>query len=124
MSYYTIPTQNIVYQAEAVVNNKLLNDSNITSNWEYRRYLQNNALNIMKYNTNQSIYTSGNNPYALLNRVEAEQTPFLYTSSYDNRNAKVHNPNTDLRQQYLEQQQFKSRMISPNIPINKNIFNL
>jgi len=124
MSYYTIPTQNIVYQAESVVNNKLLNDSNITSNWEYRKYLQNNALNIMKYNTNQSIYTSGNNPYSLLNRVEAEQSPFLYKSTYDNRISKVHNPNTDLRQQYLEQQQFKSRMISPNIPINKNIFNL
>lgn len=119
MNYYTIPTKNIVYQAESVVNTNLQkNSGNIHSNWSYRQYLQNNANNIMKYNTYQSIYSSGNNPYSLLNRVEADQTPFLYNSTHDNRVSKVNHPNTDLRNSYLEKEQFKSRMISPSIPAN------
>lgn len=119
MSYYTIPTKNIVYQAESVVNTNLQkNNVNMTSNWAYRQYLQKNANDIMKYNTYQSIYSSGNNPYSLSNRVEAEQTPFLYSSTHDNRVAKVSHPNTDLRNSYLEKEQFKSKMISPSIPVS------
>jgi hypothetical protein len=118
MSYYTIPTKNIVYQAESVVNTNLQKNSEIKSNWTYRQYLQNNANDIMKYNTYQSIYTSGNNPYTLLvlNDPESQQTPFLYSSTHDNRISKVSNPNTDLRNSYLKNEQFKSRMISPSIP--------
>lgn len=117
-NYYTIPTNNIVYQAESVVNNNLQKNSGIKSNWTYRQYLQNNANDIMRYNTYQAIYTSGNNPYASLNRVVADQTPFLYSSTHDNRTAKVSHPNTDLRQSYLQKEQFKSRMISPSIPVS------
>lgn len=116
MSYYTIPTQNVVYQAESVVNTNLQKNGNITSNWKYRQYLQKNANDIMKYNTYEAIYTSGNNPYA--NRGEADSNPFLYKSTYDNSVAKVSHPNTDLRNAYLEKEQFKSRMISPSIPAN------
>jgi hypothetical protein len=119
MSYYTIPTKNIVYQAESVVNTNLQkNASSINSNWSYRQYMQNNANNIMKYNTYQAIYSSGNNPYSLSNHIEADKTPFLYSSTHDNRLAKVSHPNTDLRNSYLEKEQFKSRMISPSIPTN------
>ena len=116
MSYYTIPTKNVVYQAESVVNTNLQKSSNIKSNWAYRQYLQKNANNIMKYNTYQSMYTSGNNPYVSSNNVEVEKNPFLYSSTYDNRVANVSHPNTDLRNSYLEKEQFKSRMISPSIP--------
>jgi len=115
MSYYTIPTNNIVYQAESVVNTNLQKNNNINSNWKYRQYLQKNANDIMKYNTYEAIYTSGNNPYTM-NQIEAEQTPYLYKSTYDNSVAKVSHPNTDLRKYYLEKEQFKSRMISPSIP--------
>jgi hypothetical protein len=116
--YYTIPTKNIVYQAESVVNTNIQNNDGIKSNWTYRQYLQNNANDIMKYNTYQAIYTSGNNPYASLNRNEANQTPFLYASTHDNRISKVSHPNTDLRQSYLQNEQFKSKMISPSIPVS------
>jgi len=119
MSYYTIPTKNIVYQAESVVNTNLQkNSGSMNSNWAYRQYLQNNANDIMKYNTYQAINSSGNNPYSLLNNIEADKTPFLYTSTHDNRISKVSHPNTDLRNSYLEKEQFKSRMISPSIPTN------
>lgn len=115
MSYYTIPTKNVVYQAESVVNTSLQKDKNINSNWNYRQYLQKNANDIMRFNTYQAIYTSGNNPY-ISNPIEAEQNPVLYKSTYDNSVVKVSHPNTDLRNAYLEKEQFKSRMISPSIP--------
>lgn len=118
MSYYTIPTKNIVYQAESVVNTNLQKNANITSNWNYRQYLQKNANDIMKYNSYEAIYTSGNNPYILRNHIQGELTPFLYKSTHDNSVAKVSNPNTDLRNAYLEKEQFKSRMISPSIPVS------
>jgi hypothetical protein len=118
MYSYTIPTTNVVYQAESIVNSNLQQNANMRTNWAYRQYMQSNAINIMKYNTYEAIYSSGNNPYQLSNAVEADQNPFLYSSSYDNRNAKVSHPNTDLRQSYLEKEQFKSRMISPSIPTN------
>lgn len=35
-------------QPEAVINNGILKRENINSNWEYRKYLQNNAVKIMK----------------------------------------------------------------------------
>jgi|688.fasta_scaffold31206_3 hypothetical protein len=118
MNYYTIPTNNIVYQAESVVNTNLQKNGNISSNWNYRQYLQKNANDIMKYNTYEAIYTSGNNPYTSLNSSNVNQTPFLYKSTHDNRISNVSHPNTDLRHAYLEKEQFKSRLISPSIPTN------
>jgi hypothetical protein len=35
-------------QPEAVTNNEIIKRENITSNWEYRKYLQANAVQIMK----------------------------------------------------------------------------
>lgn len=37
-------------QPEAVTNNEIIKRENITSNWEYRKYLQSNAVQIMKQN--------------------------------------------------------------------------
>jgi len=38
------------YQPEALTNNYLVNQLGIKSNWEYRKYLTENAMDIMKYN--------------------------------------------------------------------------
>jgi hypothetical protein len=67
-TYYTIEPlkpDNTSWQPEAVVNNKIRSESNITSNWGYRQYIQKNANQIMKYNTMEAIYASGNNPYTM-----------------------------------------------------------
>ena len=112
---FTIPTQKIVYQGESATNNKLLTSTNITSNWQYRQYIQNNAIQIMKYNTMSAINASGNNPY-VINQTNADKNVFLYQSTHDNRTAKVHHPNTDMRENYLKTEQFNSRKIAPVIP--------
>ena len=40
------------YQPESQINNELIKTQNIKSNWEYRKYLTENAVSIMKQNFN------------------------------------------------------------------------
>jgi hypothetical protein len=47
------------YQPDAIINNKIQLHENIQTNWEYRQYLQQNALNIMKYNSSEYCYDLG-----------------------------------------------------------------
>ena len=120
--YYTLEyPKNNIFNEDSRNNQKLVNKSSLDSNWKYRQYMQQNANNIMKYNTMQSISSSGNNPYTNAN---------AYTNAYTNTNKPVHlyssthdnnNPNgykySDLKDEYLKKEQMKSRMISPNFAI-------
>ena len=96
-TYYTILTNNEGYawQPTAATNNNILTQNNITSNWKYRQYIQKNAQQIMKYNSMSAIYASGNNPYA-------------NDSGYTR-------PVSDLKDNYLQQEQMKMRMVAPSI---------
>lgn len=122
-NYYTIePTQEFqgagysLWQPDATTNKKIQVDTSISSNWKYRQYMQKNATDIMKYNTMQSINTSGNNPYTVLNTKPIENSPYLYNSIHDRRNPAYGFRDSDLKQDYLSRQQFKARMVSPSIP--------
>ena len=75
--------------------NSILTQNNITSNWKYRQYIQKNAQQIMKYNSMSAIYASGNNTYA-------------NDSGYTR-------PVSDLKDNYLQQEQMKMRMVAPSI---------
>lgn len=107
------------WQPEAVVNEKIQKQEGIKSNWEYRQYLQNNANHIMKYNTMETIYSSGNNPYISSSMVQpSSNTPFLYGSTYDNRMPPYGFSNSDLKQHYLSREQLNAKMVAPTIPTN------
>lgn len=121
-NYYTISsTQQLqgtgyqLWQPEAETNQKILVDTNIRSNWKYRQYMQKNATDIMKFNTMQSIHTSGNNPYTIANTNPSNSTPHLYTSIHDTNNPSYGFRDSDLKQDFLNKQQLKSRMIAPSI---------
>lgn len=122
-NYYTMePTQNIngisynLWQPEALNNKKILTNAGITSNWNYRQYIQKNANDIMKFNTMESIKASGNNPYTILNTTPSENIPHLYSSLHDTNNPPIGFRDSDLQQEFLKKQQLKARMISPSIP--------
>lgn len=122
-NYYTIePTQKLqgtsysLWQPEGSTNRKIQVDTGISSNWKYRQYIQKNANDIMKFNTMQSINTSGNNPYTVLNTTPTENKPYLYSSVYDTSNPAYGFRNSDLKQDYMTKVQIKSRMIAPSIP--------
>jgi hypothetical protein len=124
-NYYTIePTQELqgtsysLWQPEGSTNRKIQVDSGISSNWKYRQYMQKNANEIMKYNTMQSINTSGNNPYTILNTNPTGNTPYLYNSVHDTSSPAYGFRNSDLKQDYMTKEQMKSRMVAPSIPTN------
>jgi hypothetical protein len=112
--YYTItPTQMPTsWQPEAAMNTKIHADSNITSNWKYRQYMQNNARHIMKYNSLESIYSSGNNPYTVVNNQPRPSAPFLYKNLHDTTGS---NNNSNLKKSFVNKQQVQARMVAPTI---------
>ena len=128
-TYYTIEPQNQIqglnynsWQPTAITNQKILVDTGIQSNWKYRQYMQKNANHIMKYNTMENIYESGNNPYPTLNTQPTIKHPYLLSSIHDNNNPPGLNlVNSDLKQSYLTKEQMRARMVSPSIPIPINL---
>ena len=124
-NYYTMePTQQFqgtdysLWQPDSSTNRKIQVDTGINSNWKYRQYMQKNANEIMKFNTMQSINTSGNNPYTVLNTKTVGNTPYLYNSIHDISRPEYGFRNSDLKQDYISKQQIKSRMVAPSIPTN------
>jgi hypothetical protein len=124
-NYYTIePTPELqgqaysLWQPDGSTNRKIHVDSSISSNWKYRQYMQKNANEIMKFNTMQTIKTSGNNPYTVFNTTPVESTPYLYSSVHDTSSPSYGFRNSDLKQDYMTKTQMKSRMVAPSIPTN------
>ena len=117
--YYTMDMTNPVspsWQPQAYVNNKILQDGNITSNWKYRQYIQNNANQIMKYNTMEAVNASGNNPYYGTDLSQSSaNVPQLYSSLQ----TPSVTPDSDLKRDFLNKQRMSARMISPSISTSK-----
>ena len=122
--YYTMPPMMndgrnySSWQPESVVNDKIKQDAGINSNWKYRQYLQHNASNIMKYNVMETANASGNNPYAVDNKIAGPNVPFSFASIHDTSSPAYKLDNSDLKQDYMTKQQMSARMISPSIATN------
>lgn len=118
--YYTVTPinpQEASWQPDAIINNKIHVESGITSNWKYRQYMQNNAKHIMKYDTSEYVYASGNNPYMTNNNKNINQgVPYRFGSLYDDNYIFS---NSDLKQDFLKKQQMSGRMVSPAFPTSK-----
>ena len=106
------------WQPEAIINNKIKEAEGIQSNWDYRRFLQTNAANIMKYNYLEAVNASGNNPSTKVNNEPVSNSPFVFTSTYDQRKPIYGYNNSDLKQSYLTREQLNARMVAPTIPTN------
>jgi len=121
-NYYTITPMAkkdfYSWQPQAITNTKIHADAEITSNWKYRQYLQNNAKNIMKYNSNEYINASGNNSYTLVNNNRVQQNPYVFGSLYNNTQPAIIGQMSDLKQDFIKKQQIQARMIAPSIPTN------
>ena len=116
--YYTMNMSspiNPAWQPQAYVNNKIILDSQITSNWKYRQYIQQNANQIMKYNSMESINASGNNPYYGTDISQSTATmPHLYNSLQ----SKSITHDSDLKRDFLNKQRLNARMVAPSISTN------
>ena len=121
-TYYTVIPVNPLqssWQPDAIVNNKIHADSGITSNWKYRQYMQNNAKHIMKYDSMEYVYASGNNPYITDNKNSNSNVPYSFTSLHDPNTPTVGFSNSDLKQDFLQKQQISARMVAPSFPTAK-----
>ena len=109
------------WQPEAVINDDLIQSNNLRSNWQYRKYLTNNAKDIMEYNFRESCNDVGyyKRPIDLPNMqsnkaVSLSGTPYNFTSILD-QSKPFGYQNSDLKEMYLSREQLDARKISPVI---------
>ena len=99
-----------------VLNKETMEQLNMKSNGDYRKYLQNNAGSIMKTNTITSHSNTGNMIYFKPN--DSHNPPFHYDNSLDTRQPAGYN-DSDLKNYYLSREQLNRNMVSPSIQIYK-----
>ena len=112
------------FQPESVINKDIINKNNIQSNWQYRKYLTENANKIMENNfreaSNDTGYYMRHNDLPMPN-VEQPMSmpvpmsiPFTAKSFLDNSKPFGH-VSSDLKEIYLTREQLEARKISPVI---------
>lgn len=103
------------WQPGAVVNEVLIKQNNIRSNWEYRKYLMNNsetirdtlfkdALNDVGYSVRHETPDMNNN----------HSTPKFYTS-FNEPISHRHAEKSDLKDIYINREQLESRRVVPSL---------
>lgn len=100
-------------QPEAILNNALIKELGIQSNWQYRQYLTKNAKDIMRYN-----YTESSNDVGYFKRYEDSpnqySVPFVYPSFVSQETPNGYQQ-SDLKQMYLSREQLNARKVAPVI---------
>ena len=100
-------------QPEAVLNNALMKELGIKSNWEYRNYLTKNAKDIMSYN-----YRESSNDVGYFKRYQDTpneyNVPFTYPSFISDERPNGYQ-SSDLKQSYLSREQLNARKVAPVI---------
>jgi hypothetical protein len=103
------------WQPEAVINNRIQAQENIHTNWNYRQFMQNNGIEIMKYNALESCYDLGLNPHSETGTTPSTNVPFMYKNAFDTGAPGYGYSNSDLKRPYLSSYQLNARLISPSI---------
>jgi hypothetical protein len=105
------------WQPNAVANNEIIKNENIKTNWEYRKYLTENADSIIKLNQVNSCNKCCNCPAVYGSHKSISNSPFLYKSCTQNTQPFGYE-NSDLKNIYLSSQQLNCRKMSPHIKLN------
>ena len=109
------------WQPEAVVNERIRQQENITTSWQYRQFLTNNATNIMKINNQEACSELGLPSSFQTNATPSSNVPYTFKSSFDTNTPGFGYCNSNLKQPYLTREQLQARMVAPsiNVPIKK-----
>ena len=67
------------YQPESAINNNIILENNIKSNWEYRQYLTQNATRVMQGNFHEACNDAG----YYTNSYNINETPYQMTGTPD-----------------------------------------
>jgi len=109
------------WQPEAVVNDRIRQQENITTSWQYRQYLTNNASEIMKMNSYGACEELGLPSSFQSKATPSSNVPYTFKSTFDTNVPGFGYNNSNLKQPYLTREQLQSRMIAPvmNFQANK-----
>lgn len=102
------------WQPEAVVNDRIIKDNNIKSNWQYRRFINKHANEIMKHNFDEVCNDTG---YFVKRETGeyAPNTPYVYKSIEDNTKIMGTEKESDLKELYLSRERLDARKIAPSM---------
>lgn len=106
------------WQPNADANHNLMQQNNIRSNWQYRQYLQKNALEIMQHNFNASSPTAKHQvavPNIQSNMVNSSMSGPARFSSVLDATPVLGGSMSDLKEAYLTREQLDARKVSPVI---------
>ena len=106
------------WQPEAVVNKRIQKQENITTNWNYRQYMQQNGLQIMQYNTAEACYELGLDPHTQVGTTPSENVPYMFKSTFDSSKPGYGYNDSNLKNPYLSREQLNAKLISPHISAN------
>ena len=101
------------YQPEAVLNNHILRENQIESNWQYRKYLIENGTSVMKQNFREASNDVGY-VYRFAGTPRTQNHPYLY-SSFDDSTRPLGYQNSDLKELYLSREQLDAKRIIPTL---------
>ena len=105
------------WQPGAVINEKIRENNDIKSNWDYRTFLQNNAVKIMQTNSIAACNNCGSCPPVYIgnqNPISQSNVPFVFASALDNSQPFGYET-SDLKNMYLSRNELQSRMSAPHI---------
>jgi hypothetical protein len=101
------------WQPGAQINEEIRKENNIKSNWQYRKYLTENADAVIRSNQLEACDECCYCP-ALRTGEPISNTPFLYKSCME-KSQPYGYENSDLKNVYLSSYQLQSRMVAPAI---------
>jgi hypothetical protein len=111
------------WQPGAVINEYIKQEAKIQTNWEYRKYLSNNADAIIKYNQMSACGECCANTAQYGTGIPiSNNSPYLYKSCLDN-TKKFGYEDSDLKNIYLSKLSLESRMVTPVISQSDLLYN-
>lgn len=105
-------------QPDAIANEQLIKENNIQTNWEYRRYLQTNAKEIMKKNC-----MSMCNDVGYVCRYENEpvgNTPQMFRNMNERGTDMAGYSDSDLKRMYLTREELNARTNAATQPMDQH----
>jgi hypothetical protein len=99
---------------ESVTNNNLLASTGMKSNWEYRKYLTENAKSLIQQNQAESLNDIGYIARYSTAPQQQNNVPYYYKSYLDNSKPFGYET-SDLKQLYLTAEQLNARKMAPAI---------
>jgi hypothetical protein len=98
-----------------IINQKLIKENEITTNWKYRQYMIKNANTIMEYNYKESSNDTGYVVPPIKTTVSYDKNLIIpYTFDSLNDNSKPYEM-TDLKELYLTKEQLNSKKVIPTL---------